>query len=228
MAETDPRPQVLNPLPGVVWLMLAAVAGIESVLFAAGQGWIGGPEGIGWRLAAIARLGFAAEGQAWMIETGHAPAAILVRYIAYPWVQPAPSAAGLAFVMLAALGKAVAEGQGARVVLAVALVVPPIAAAAFGAVAAGGGLLVGAMPLVFGLVGALARRLAAPGADPVARRRALSLMAVLLAVRGAVGLWAEAGPLWVADLVAVALGFALAAAFAPGGARAALARMRRR
>lgn len=224
---------VLNPLPGVVWALLAVVGGVEAVLILAGQGWIGGPAGIGWRLEAIQRLAFPAEAQGWMIENRAAPARLLLRYVAYPWVQAAPAAAGLALVMLAALGKAVAEGQGARVVLAVALAVPPLAAAAFAALAPAGGAaggaawLIGAMPLVFGLVGAFTFGLWARAADVRARRRAFGLIGVLILARLALGLMVEVGPGWIADLAAFALGFALAAALAPGAGGRLAARLRR-
>lgn len=221
---------VLNPLPGVVWALLAVVGGVEAVLILAGQGWIGGPTGIGWRLEAIQRLAFPAEVQGWMIENRAAPARLLLRYVGYPWVQAAPAAAGVALVMLAALGKAVAEGQGARVVLAVALAVPPLAAAAFAALAPAGDLawLIGAMPLVFGLVGAFTFGLWSRAADARARRRAFGLIGVLMLARLGVGLLVEVGPGWIADLVAFALGFALAAGLAPGATGRLAARLRGR
>lgn len=220
-------PPILNPLPGVVWLLLGAVAGVEAVLLAAAQGWIGGPGGIAWRVLAIERLGFAAELQGWMIEARAAPPRVLLRYLAYPWVQPGPGPAALGLVLLAALGKAVAEGQGARVVLAVALAVPPLAAAAFAALAGTGAWLVGVMPVVFGLAGAFARGLG-QAADGAARRRALGLVGVLLAGRLGVALALEAGPVWAADLVALGLGWALAALLAPGALPALRARLQRR
>lgn len=221
---------VLNPLPGVVWALLAVVGGVEAGLIAAGQGWIGGPQGIGWRLEAIQRFAFPAEAQGWMIENRAAPARLVLRYVAYPWVQAGPAAAGLALVMLAALGKAVAEGQGARVVLAVAALVPPLAAAAFALLAPAGGAawLIGAMPLVFGLVGAFTLGLWSRAADARARRRAFGLIGVLILARLGLGLMVEVGPGWIADLAAFALGFALAAALAPGAGMRIAVRLRRR
>jgi hypothetical protein len=239
MTDPDERPDprlrdlnapVLNPLPGVVWALLLAVGGVEAVLILAGQGWIGGAAGIGWRLAAIQQLAFAADMQGWMIENRAAPARLVLRYVAYPWVQAAPPAAGLALVMLAALGKAVAEGQGARVVLAVALLVPPLAAAVFAVLAPAGAAswLIGAMPLVFGLVGAFTFGLWARAADARARRRAFGLIGVLMLARLVLGLMVEVGPGWIADLAAFALGLGLAAVLAPGALGRIAARLRRR
>lgn len=218
-----PAPAPPSPLPGVVWLLLALVAGVEAVLLMAAQGWIGGPMGIGWRVEAIQRLGFAAELQAWAWQRGAAPPQVLWRYATWPWVQPGPLEAVLALAILAGLGKAVALGQGARVLLAVVLLVPPGAAVAFGLAAGGaaGAWLSGAVPLIFGLAGAYLRGRLADGG---LRRRLVVLLVVLLAGRVALGMAVEGRPLWAADLTALALGYGVAAALAPG----ALARLRRR
>ena len=223
---SEPAQPLLNPLPAVVWALVLALAGGEAVLAAAGQGWIGGPGGLSWRLAAIERFGFAAEVQGWMIENRAAPLPALRRYLAYPWVQPGSGPAGLALVMLAALGKAVAEGQGARVVLAVTALVPPLAAATFAARAPAGGAawLVGAMPLVFGLVGAFSFGLWARGAGA----RAFGLIGVLMAARLGLGLVVEVGPGWIGDLAGFGWGDALAAALAPGAAAGPAGGARRR
>lgn len=217
----------VNPLPGVVWALILAVAGTEAVFLAAGWGWLGGPAGIGWRVQAVQSYAFAAELQGWMLETRQFPARHLVRYVAYPYVQAGPLAALFAVAMLAGLGKAVAEGLGARVVLGVAVLVPPLAAAVFGVVALGDprAWLIGAFPLAFGLVGAFTWMLwdRARG-DRAAQRRAFGLIGVLMLARLGFGLVAEVGPGWAADLAAFGLGFGLAALLAPGG----LARLRDR
>lgn len=220
----------LQPLPGAVWLVLALLGGVEAVLWAAGQGWIGGPGGVGWRLAALERTAFAAAHQAWMLETGQAPARLMLRYLAYGWVQAGPLPALLALAMVAALGKAVVEGQGRKVFLAVVLLVPPLAAAGFGLLAPAGdrAWLAGAMPLCFGLVGAWTRARWAAAGDAAGRRRAFGLIVVLGLGRLGLGLMVEAGPAWIADLAGFALGFGLAAALAPGAGRRLAARLRAR
>lgn len=231
MSETDPSRDLnaapVNSLPGVVWLVLLTVAGAEAVLLAAGWGWLGGPGGVGWRLEAIQTWGFAAELQGWMIETHRAPARHLLRYVTYSWVQPGPLAALFGLAMLAGLGKAVAEGLGRRVFLAVVVLVPPLAAAVFGLVALGDprAWLFGAFPMAFGLVGAFTWMLRERArGDRRAQRRAFALMGTLMLARLGFGLLAEVGPGWSADLTAFALGYGLAAALVPG----ALARARRR
>lgn len=211
----------LNPLPGGVWVLLIAVAGVEGVLLAASQGWIGGPQGLGWRIALIERAAFGAAIQDWMIETHRAPWRHLVRYVAYPWVQAGPMASVLVLAMLAALGKAVVEGLGARTLWAVVLLVPPLAALAFGLIAGANDAawLVGAMPLVFGLVGAFTwGRWRQAAGDRAAQLRAFGLIGVLMLARLGFGLMVEAGMGWVADLAAFGLGLGLATAVSPGAA----------
>lgn len=217
----------LNPLPPAVWLVLAGVAGVEGVLALASAGWLGGPGGIAWRITAIERLGFAAELQAWMIDTGRAPLRHLWRYVTYSWVQGGTLAAVLALAMLAGLGKAVAEGAGTRIFVLIVALVPPATAAVFAGLVAGDprAWLIGAFPLIFGLVGAYTHLLwCRAGADSARRRRAFGLIGALLLARLAFGLLAKGGPAWIADLVAFGLGWALAWVAAPG----ALARLRAR
>jgi hypothetical protein len=206
----------------VVWLLLALVAGVEAVLLAGTQGWIGGPMGIGWRLEAGLRFGFAAELQGWALDNARLPLSVAWRYVTWPWVQSGPLAAVIALALLAGLGKAVATGQGAGLFVAVVLLTPPAAAAAFGLAAGGaaGAWLSGAVPLIFALAGAHLRAL---GGDRARRRRVLVLVAMLAGGRLLLGLMVEGGPMWAADLTALALGYGLAAALAPG----ALARLRR-
>lgn len=217
----------LNPLPATVWLLLAVLGGIELVLVLAGQGWIGGPAGLGWRIEAIQRLAFSGAIQEWMIETHRAPPAQLLRYIGHVAVQPGPLAAVLALAMVAGLGKAVAERMGGARMLACALVAPVLAAAVFGLILGGHerAWLIGAGPMVFGLVGAWTwGQWTEASGDPARRRRAFGLIGVLLLARLGFGLLAETGFGWIADLAGFAAGFALALALAPG----TLARLRRR
>lgn len=231
MSEPDPLHDLtaspLNRLPATVWMVLLAIGGVEAVLIAAGQGWIGGPGGIGWRLEVLQRYAFAAELQGWMIDNRRAPWPHLLRYVTYPYVQAGPMPALLAMAMLAGLGKAVGEGLGTRTLVAILILVPPLAALVFGFAALGDprAWLLGAWPLAFGLVGAFTWMLRhrAQG-DPAGQRRAFALMGTLMLARIGFGLLAEVGPGWMADLAAFALGYALAAMLAPG----ALERLRAR
>lgn len=222
-----PLAPVMNPLPGFVWLLILVLAGIEAVLALGGLGLIGAPQGIGWRLEAVQRVAFSGAIQDWMLETRRAPPRHLLRYLGYVFVQPGTLATVFVLAMLAGLGKAIGEGLGTPTLIAAALLPPVLAAAIFGLILGDHELawLIGAWPMVFGLVGAFTWLLwqRAQG-DPAGQRRAFGLMGVLMLARFAFGLLAEAGHGWIADLAAFGLGFGLAALMAPG----ALARLRRR
>jgi rhomboid protease GluP len=224
MADPDDRirdlnASPLNPLPGAVWLLLLAVAGAEVVLLAATAGWIGGPSAIGWRLEAIQRFAFSGAIQEWMTDNARAPLRHLLRYVTYPFVQAGPMPAVFVLAMLAGLGKAVGDGLGPVRLLVAALLPPIVAAVVFGLILGGHELawLIGAWPMVFGLVGAYTWMLwERAGGDGARQRRAFGLIGVLMLARLGFGLLAETGHGWIADLVAFGVGLGLAAITRPG------------
>lgn len=210
----------LNPLPGAVWLLLLAIAGIEVALQLAHFGVIGGSQGIGWRIEAIQRFAYSSSVQDWMLENRRFPGLHMVRYLGFSFVHTGAMHAVFALVLVAALGKMLAERFGALRFLALALAVPSLAAILFGLILGPDelGWLIGAMPMVFGLVGGWTwLQWSEAGADSEKRRRAFALIGLLLAARLGFGLFGEAGPAWVAELIAFALGFmASAAVLGPG------------
>ncbi|SDW30866.1 rhomboid family intramembrane serine protease [Roseicitreum antarcticum] len=227
----DPSPQTfLNPLPGVVWLLLIPLIGIEAVLLLGENGLLAGisATAAGWRLEVLARAGFAAELQHWMWETGRSPARVLLRYLSYPFIHAGPLHAGFVAVLLAALGKSVAGGMRPWPMLALIVVSVLAGALAFGAFAAREAWLLGAYPAIFGLIGAFTWQGWAVARDRAAQIRAFGLIATLLLARLGFGLMIESGGLWIADLAGFAAGFAVTPILMPGGAARALATLRRR
>lgn len=232
--EADPLRDLnaspLNPLPGLVWLLILAIGGIELVLWAGGRGLAGGPEAVGWRLETIQRFAFSGAIQDWMLETRRAPPGHLLRYLSFGFVHGGPMHAGFVIVLVAALGKYIAEPFGNRA-FAVLVVVPPLAGAlVFGLVLGGHelGWLFGGMPLVFGLVGALTWWRWRIAEDREARLRAFGVIGTLMAARLGFGLMIEAGHGWIAELAAFAVGFVVSGVVGPGGWRALRARLRAR
>lgn len=226
----DHNASPINRLPGAVWLLLVLVAGVELVLDAAALGLVGGAQGIGWRVEAIQRYAFSAQIQSWMLETRQFPPLHLLRYLSYSFVHGTVMHALFALVMVAALGKAVGERFGALRFLVLALGAPVLAAVLFGAVMGQDtlGWIFGAMPMAFALVGGFTWLLwQEAGADRIKRRRAFSLIGILVAARLLFGLFAETGPQWIAEVAAFGFGFGMSAlALGPGSWRRTLARLR--
>lgn len=219
-----------NPLPGPVWLVIALIAGIEAVLWAGGAGLIGGPHAVGWRLEAIQRLAFSSAVQDWMLETGRFPAMHLWRYPAFGLIHAGPLHAFFVVVLLAALGKYIAEAFGTRGFLVV-LVLPPMAGAVVFGLTMGAdaqGWLLGGMPMVFGLVGALTWWRWQSADSAAGKRRAFALIGVLLAARLGFGFLAETGQGWIAEIAAFGFGFALSFLVGPGAWARLRARVRHR
>ncbi|MFN4100989.1 MAG: rhomboid family intramembrane serine protease [Pararhodobacter sp.] len=216
----DMNASPLNPLPGVVWLLLLGLVGVELVLTLAGYGLIGGAQGVGWRIKAIERFAYTSAIQHWMWETWRFPLTSLLRYLTFSFIHGNPMHAVFSAVLVAALGKMVGERFGALPLLVLVLLVPALGALSFGIVMGQDqlGWLIGAMPMAFALVGAFTwLRFADAAGDRSKQRRAFALIGILLGARLAFGLLAEAGPFWIAEVVAFALGFAASALFlAPG------------
>ena len=223
-----------NPLPALLWLILLAIIAVEAVLWLGGQGIIGGPQALGWRLQAITRWGFSGAVQSVMLENRHFASAYLVRYAAFSFIHTGPLHAFFVVVLLAALGKYVSDAFGALRMLSVLAPATLGAAVIFGLIAGEGerAWLVGGMPMVFALVGAASwwrwRRPAESGEDDTRRRRALGLIGGVMLLRAVIGVAFEPGHAWIADLAAFGLGLALASVIGPGGWAMIRARLRAR
>ena len=214
--DHDRNAPPLNRLPGAVWLLLAGLLGVELVLSLAGQGLIGGAQGVGWRIRAIENGAYTSAIQHWMLETWRFPPQHLARYLTYSFIHASPMHALFGAVLVAALGKMLADRMGTAAILTLALGGPVLAAVLFGLVMGQDrlGWLVGAMPMAFGLVGAFTwLRWSDAAGDRDKQRRAFGLIAVLLGARLAFGLIAESGPFWIAEVAAFALGFGATALF---------------
>ena len=220
--------QAVNPLPVVVIILFAAIVAVEIGFQLGARGLVGGPEAVGWRLAALQRYAFSGDILRWMWDTGQWPPEHLLRFVSYPFIHVSFTQALFSGVMLLALGKMVAETCGALAMLAVFFVSSVVGALAYAVFTNSPVPLVGAFPPVYGLIGAftylLWLRLSAVGEN---QARAFTLIGFLMGIQLIFAVFIDVQPDWVADLGGFAAGFALTIVLVPGGWARLLARLRR-
>ena len=218
MYSEEPNAPPFNPVPPVVWVFVLAIAGVELLLQAAENGFVGGPGGIGWRLEAFTRFAFFDTAFAWMIESGRFPLEHMQRFITYGFVHGNFTHAIFAVVMLLAIGKMVAE-----VFSALAFVVIFVASSVIGALAYGLFLdtnipLLGAFPAVYGMIGAFTFMLWVRAKhEGSGQARAFSLIVFLMGLQLFFKLVFGGGNDWIADITGFVTGFGLSFLLAPGG-----------
>lgn len=225
-----PHAQPLLALPGAVWALVAAIAGIELVLQAAALGLVDAPGAAGWRLALVRDYGLQGAQFDRLVQIRRFDPAEMLRLVTYGFLHTGWLHALFVVVLAAALGKFTAEETGRPwVALAVFLAGSVVGGAMWALILAPQHWLLGGYPGVFGLVGAftflLWSELGRKGAN---RGRAFALMGVLLALRLGFGLVAGFGHDWLADLAGFATGFLLTPLLVPEARRRLLARLRER
>jgi membrane associated rhomboid family serine protease len=227
MSDPNDAPPV-NPLPPVVLLLLAAIALPELAFTLGAQGWVGGPEAVGWRLAAIERYGFSGDIFDWMLANGRWMMEHLLRFLSYALVHESFTSALFSAVLMLALGKLVGETMGQ-----VAVLVLYFGSSAFGALIYALLLddpawLVGGFPAVYGLIGGYSflmwQSLAAAGQQQL---RAFSLIAILLGIQLLFGVFFGPSVQWVADLAGFVFGFGASVLLVPGGLARVMHHLRR-
>ncbi len=219
----------LNPIPGVVWLILLPIVAMELVVNAGTLGLAGGAAGVGWRQEALQRFALSPEMLDQMIGTGRWTWDYLVRFISYGFVHGSFTHALLAAVFILAMGKFVAEIFSPWSVLAVFLIPLALGGVAYSLVPGVKMALFGAYPGAYGLIGAFTFIIwARLGAENANRGRAFTLIAFLLGIQLIFGVLFGGSPDWVADLVGFASGFGLSFLVGPGGPAHLLRAIRQR
>ncbi|SHJ21722.1 Rhomboid family protein [Palleronia salina] len=224
--DTNQNP--FNTLPPVVVILTLALVGIE-LAFQAGARGFGGAGAVGWRLEAL--NAFAFPPQLWdrMVETGQFPPRALLRLLSYSFVHLGFVHMLFVVVFLLALGKMVGEAFSQWAVVATLAVSSVAGALVYGTLLDPQIALVGGYPAVYGLIGAYTFILwTGLGAMGEQRMRAFTLIAFLMGIQLAFGLFFGGGPEWVADLAGFFAGFALSFVVSPGGVGRVLDRLRRR
>lgn len=209
---------VFNALPPVVWLLALPIIAMEIVLSAGAVEAIGGPGGVGWRIAAIEDYGVSAIVVQWMLETGQWPAAHLIRFLAYPFVHYSLTQSLFSLVFLLALGNMVGRIFAGWAVAVLFFGASLGGALAYGLLADDRFILAGAYPAAYGLIGAytfiLWVNLAATGGP---RAQAFTLIGFLMGIQLTFAVIFGSRPDWIADLAGFATGFGLSFLVCPGG-----------
>jgi len=227
MPDDDTRAMPFGPVPAIIWVLAALIAGGELLIWAGAQGWIGGADAAAWRLQAIQRHGMSRAVVEWMLTNRQFPPDHLQRLFTYPFVQIGPLQAGLVTLALLTLGRVVGDVLRSGRLLVTMAAATLGGALAFGAIPGTVTVLIGGFPVMFGLLGAFAGLLMIGGfALRIRRARAFALITLMLGLRLALGLSVEPGVTWVADLTAFAVGAGAAMLARPGGLRALRASIR--
>ncbi|MEM8788936.1 MAG: rhomboid family intramembrane serine protease [Pseudomonadota bacterium] len=219
MHHPDHDAPPFNPVPPAVWALAAALVLPELIFQAGARGLAGGPEGVGWRVDAIARFGFVDSVFEYMRTNAVWPLEGVWRFVTYAFIHQGALHMLMAVVILLAMGNFTA-----RVFHPVALVGVFLTAAAAGALAYGlvvdvqAPPLFGAYPAVYGLIGlytwALWTMADKLGRNPWAAFQLIGILVVLQVIFSLIGgHWYDLA----ADMAGFATGFALATPAAPGG-----------
>ncbi len=221
----DPSP--VNPLPTAVLALFLAIFTIEAVFAAGEAGFVGGPQAVGWRIAAIQQYGFSPRILWWMVETGQYPMDQVVRFISYPFLHFGFVHMIFAGVILLAMGKMVGEVIGRIAIPAIFFGSSITGALVYALILPEGVPLVGAYAGAYGLIGGftfiLWARAKMAGQNQV---QAFTLIAFLMGIQLVFGLLFGTNNTWVAELAGFFAGFGLCVLLVPGARRALLAKLR--
>lgn len=207
-----------NEIPPVIVALAVIIGGIEIMMQLSSRGFIGGEEGISWRVDAIRAFGFYDPIFEYMRETRTYNWETVGRMITYPFIHFAFTHAAFAVVMILAIGKAVAEVFHTVSVILLLVACLVIGAIAYGLVDDSQYPLIGMYPAVYGLLGAYTWLLwLKAGATGESRLKAFRLIGFLVALQLFYRLAFGGGNDWAADLAGFATGFLLSFVLAPDG-----------
>lgn len=222
----DPSP--VNPLPPAVWLLFLALVMPELIFSAGESGLAGGPQAVGWRLAALNDYAFSGDAFDFMVENGRLLPDYMLRFLTYPFVFGSFTSCLFAGVILLAMGKLVGEALGGWAVVLIFVLSGVLGALVFG-LATDQAWLVGGYPSVYGLIGTYTflywQRQVATGGP---QGQAFMLIGVLMGIQLIFGALFQVGYAWVGELAGFAAGFAITAFVVPGGMARVMNVLRRR
>ncbi|MCV2865282.1 rhomboid family intramembrane serine protease [Albidovulum sediminicola] len=219
----------LNPLPGVVWLLLLPLVAMEAVIGLGKAGLAGGGMGEAWRNDALQRFALPPQLLEAMVDRGQYPLEGLWRFVTYIYVHGSFTHAIFVAVFLLALGKMVAEVYKAWSVIVIFFGAGLFGGIVYSLVPGISYPLFGGYPAVYGLIGTFTFMLwARLGAENANRFRAFTLIGFLLGIQLIFGVLFGGTPDWIADLAGFGFGFGASFVVGPGGPAYLLARIRQR
>lgn len=227
--DHQPPQSPFNAIPLVVIALTLLILGIEAVFQMANAGLIGGPRGVGWRLAAVEEFGFSGAVMDRVLERGDYSFDLLKRFVTYAFINVQLTQVAFAAGLTLALGKFAGEYYGGTKVLLIYLLTAVFGAVIYGLVVEGRVPLLGSFTPVYGLIGAytyaLWLRLGEAGEKQI---YAFRLIGFLLGLQLLFGLLFGSGQQWIAELSGFAAGFCISVILAPGGWEGMLQRLRQR
>ncbi|MEJ6510391.1 MAG: rhomboid family intramembrane serine protease [Octadecabacter sp.] len=225
MQEESP----FNSIPPVPLILVLMIAGIELTLRAAGNGYIGGAQGIGWRSNAFQDYAFAPAVMTEIFDRGRGSFDLWKRFVTYAFVHFSFTHALWGIVLLLALGKFVGEAFRPIAFFILFFTCTILGAAIYGALSWQNSPLVGAYPGIYGLIGAYTYlmwlALERLGDNQL---KAFQLIGILLGLMLVYSMIFGSSPTWIAEVAGFVVGLAIAPLLAPGGWSAFLIRLRRR
>lgn len=218
-----------NPLPPVIVVLALAMVAVEAVLGLAQAGFLGGPEGIGWRLEAVERFAFAPRVAELVFERGVLAPEVLMRFVSYVFVHGSLGHAAFGVVILLAMGKFAGEVLDGVALAVIVVLSAVMGALVFGVTVRANIPLYGSYPAAYGLIGAYtAIVFVALGRAGERQLAAFRLIGILVAIQLVFAALFGADPSWIADLSGFVTGFVLTPLLAPGGWAALMRRIRTR
>lgn len=214
----QPNTSPFQAIPPVIAALAIVIIGIELVFYLGSSGLVGGPEAIGWRLAAVQSYAFSPEIFNWMLENNSWPVEHVLRNVSYLFLHGGFTHALFGAVIVLALGKMVGEVFHPLAAIAVFVLSGAIGAVVYALIWPEPTPLVGAYPGAYGFIGAYTflmwAQLRMLGEN---QTKAFSLIAMLLGIQLLFGALFGGSGDWLADLTGFCVGFLLSFLFVPGG-----------